>query len=129
MRRLGFFMLPEIFLEWVQKNQKRLLALGIHEIETSKNPDWNNPSILHSARAIFWTNLNAGDVTIWQAGHFDILVYNANSDLLFSDSMFLETEKTEGNDDGIGRKKIVITDSNFDVVLSQFFQELITNQP
>ncbi len=121
-------MLPEIFLEWVQKNQKRLLALGIHEIETNKNPDWNNPSILHSARAIFWTNLNAGDVTIWQAGHFDFLVYSSDNDLLLGDSVFLEIEKTSGDDDGIGRKKISISESSFDIILKPFFQQLITSQ-
>ncbi len=129
MRWLGVFMLPEMFLEWVQNNQERFDTLGIKKVEIEKNPDWDNPSILHSARAIFWTNLNAGDVTIWKAGHFDILAYNTNSDLLFSDSMFLETEKTEGDDDGVGRKKVFIINSNFEAILRQFFQQLITNQP
>jgi hypothetical protein len=121
-------MLPEMFLEWIQTNQERFQGLGVKEIEVMQNPDWDNPSILHSARVIFWTQNNAGDITIWRAGHFDLLVYSANSDLLFSDSMFLEVEKSIGDEDGIGRKKIAIKHSSFELILAQFFQQLIPNQ-
>jgi hypothetical protein len=122
-------MLIEMFLEWIQTNQARLQGLGVVSIEVEKNPDWDNPTILHSARIIFWTQNNAGDITIWQAGHFDLLVYLANNDLLFSDSIFLEIEKSSGDEDGIGRKKIAIRQVPFEQILNLFFQHLIPNQP
>jgi hypothetical protein len=122
-------MLIEMFLEWIQNNQKRLYACGIDKIEIEQNPDWDNPNLLHSACVLFWTSKNVGSITIWQVGHFDILVNNQNNDLLFSDSMFLEINKTEGDGDGVGRKKIVVSHNTFEKILTPFFETLIPNQP